>query len=383
MHDDARPAPGPTSRGVPGAVAAPGAAVPGAADTVTVGSGTAGAGEGPGEVPASATPLAAAGRPGAGAPLPRGRRRAWWVSALWRLLGAVVAIWLVATLGFAVLQALPGDPAEAALGGPGSQASAAALQAAREQFGLDLPLPQQYLNYLGNLLRGDFGISYGQKRPVVEVIAPLLWPTLLLALCSLAVAWVLALLTAVIATGRSRVAARLASALELVASVLPGFWLAAVLVIVFSTQLRWFPAVSDNSARGLVLPTLALAIPLAGYLAQGMREGMLSALDAPFVAAARTRGETPWGLRWRHALRHGLVPGINLSGWAFGYLISGAVVVETVFARPGLGRALLTAVTARDVPLVLGVTLVSALGYVLVTLLADALVALVDRRAAA
>lgn len=359
MHDDARPAPGPTLGGEPGASVVPG---PGAA------------------APGSAGP---AGRPGAGAPAVRGHRSPWWLAALWRLLGAVVAIWLVATLGFAVLQALPGDPAEAAVGGPGSQASAAALQAAREQFGLDQPLPQQYVNYLGHLLRGDLGVSYGQKLPVVDVIAPLLWPTLLLALCSLAVAWVLALGTALVATGRSRFAAALASGLELVASVLPGFWLAAVLVMVFSTRLGWFPAISDNSARGLVLPTLALAVPLAGYLAQTMREGMLSALDAPFAAAARTRGETPWGLRWRHALRHGLVPGINLSGWAFGYLISGAVVVETVFARPGLGRALLSAVTARDVPLVLGVTLVSALGYVLVTLLADALVALVDRRAAA
>ena len=189
MHDDARPAPGPTLGGEPGAsvVPGPGAAAPG--------------------------PAGPAGRPGAGAPAVRGHRSPCWLAALWRLLGAVVAIWLVATLGFVVLQALPGDPAEAAVGGPGSQASAAALQAAREQFGLDQPLPQQYLHYLGQLLRGDLGVSYGQKLPVVDVIAPLLWPTLLLALCSLAVAWVLALGTALVATGRSRFAAALASGL--------------------------------------------------------------------------------------------------------------------------------------------------------------------------
>jgi peptide/nickel transport system permease protein len=109
---------------------------------------------------------------------------------------------------------------------------------------------------------------------------------------------------------------------------------------------------------------------------------MLTALVSPYALAARTRGESSWGLRLRHALRHGLVPGINLSGWAFGYLISGAVVVETVFARPGLGRSLLAAVTVRDVPLVLGVTLVAAIGYVIVTIVADVLVRAVDRRSA-
>lgn len=309
------------------------------------------------------------------------RRR--WRRALIRVGGALAALWLVATLAFAVLQALPGDPAEAAVGGPGSQASAEALEAARVEFGLDRPLPAQYVSYLGRLLTGDLGVSYSQKAPVADIIGPLLAPTLTLAFMALVVAWVLALFTAAVATGRSRVAAAVASTVEIVASVLPGFWLAAVLVIVFATGLGWFPAVSDGTWRGVVLPVLALAIPLAGYLAQTMREGMLAALDSPFALAARTRGETPWGLRWRHALRHGLVPGINLSGWAFGYLVSGAVVIETVFARPGLGRALLSAVTVRDVPLVLGVTLVAALGYVLMTMLADALVALVDRRAVA
>lgn len=307
----------------------------------------------------------------------------WPARVLLRLLGAVVALWLVATLGFAVLQALPGDPAQAALGGPGSQASAAALRAAREQFGLDRPLPVQYLSYLGHLVAGDLGTSYSQKIPVTSAIGPLLGPTLRLAVAALVVAWLLALTTALVATGGSRVAGAVASGLEIVGSVLPGFWLAAVLVMVFAAGLHWLPAVSDGSPRGIVLPTLSLAVPLAGYLAQTMREGMLTALSSPFAQAARMRGETGWGLRWRHALRHGLVPGINLSGWAFGYLVSGAVVVETVFARPGLGRALLSAVTARDVPLVLGVTLVSALGYVLVTIAADLLVALVDRRASA
>ncbi|MDN5630346.1 ABC transporter permease [Kocuria sp.] len=310
------------------------------------------------------------------------RRRRPWRPALIRLGGALVALWLVATVAFGVLQLLPGDPAEAALGGPGSQASAAALQAAREQYGLDRPLPVQYLAYLGRVLTGDLGTSYSHRAPVTEVMAPLIGPTLTLAVLALLCAWLLALGTAMVATGTSRLAARVASAVEIVASVLPGFWLASVLIIVFATHLGWFPPVSDATPRGLVLPVLSLAVPLAGYLSQTMREAMLTALDSPFALAARTRGESRWGLRVRHALRHGLVPGINLSGWSFGYLISGAVVIETVFARPGLGRSLVSAVTSRDVPLVLGVTLFAALGYVLVTMAADALTAAVDTRGA-
>lgn len=311
------------------------------------------------------------------------RRRPLWRAALVRLGGALVALWLVATVAFAVLQLLPGDPAEAALGGPGSQASVEALEAAREQYGLDRPLPVQYVAYLGRVLTGDLGTSYSHRAPVTAVMGPLIGPTLTLAVLGLLAAWVLALVTAMIATDMSRAAARVASGVELVASVLPGFWLASVLVIVFSSRLGWFPPVSNGSAAGLVLPVLSLAIPLAGYLSQTMREGMLEAMASPFALAARTRGESQWGLRVRHALRHGLVPGINLSGWSFGYLVSGAVVIETVFARPGLGRSLVAAVTSRDVPLVLGVTLFAALGYVVVTMLADALSTAVDRRGAA
>jgi peptide/nickel transport system permease protein len=132
-----------------------------------------------------------------------------------------------------------------------------------------------------------------------------------------------------------------------------------------------------------VLPVLTLALPLAGFLGQVMRESVLDALDAPFVLSARARGEGESGVRWRHVLRHGALPGIALSGWAFGWLISGAVVVETIFARPGLGRTLLNAVQLRDVPLVIGVVLVVAVGYVLMTVLTDVVTRIADPRLAA
>jgi peptide/nickel transport system permease protein len=129
-----------------------------------------------------------------------------------------------------------------------------------------------------------------------------------------------------------------------------------------------------------VLPVLTLAIPLAGFLGQIMHEALLDALDSPFALAARARGESEAGVRLRHALRHAAAPGIALSGWAFGFLISGAVVVEQIFARPGLGRTALSAVTSRDVPVIVGVVLVVAVVYIVLTAVTDLLARLVDPR---
>ncbi|WP_348648536.1 ABC transporter permease [Cryobacterium breve] len=163
----------------------------------------------------------------------------------------------------------------------------------------------------------------------------------------------------------------LGSGLEIGAAALPHFWLASALIVVFSGWLGLLPPVSTPGPAGLVLPVLTLALPLAGFLGQVMRESMLTALEAPFVISARARGESEAGIRRVHVLRHASLPGISLSGWAFGSLISGAVVVETIFARPGLGRTLLNAVTVQDVPVVIGVVLFVATAYILMTLLTD------------
>lgn len=296
------------------------------------------------------------------------------------LAGAVFVLWAAATLTFFGLRLIPGDPAQAILGGPGSQASAEALAAVRAEYALDQPVFVQYLLYLGRLVQGDLGSSFSLRMPVAEVIGAQIGGTLLLAVLALAVAWVIALGLALWSTRGGRAAAAVGSGLEIVAAAVPHFWLAMVLVLVFSTTLRWLPAVSTPGPVGLVLPVLTLAIPLAGFLGQVMRESVLDALAAPFVLSARARGESEAGVRWRHVLRHGALPGIALSGWAFGWLISGAVVVETIFARPGLGRTLLGAVQLRDVPLVVGVVLVVALGYVLVTVLTDAVSRVADPR---
>lgn len=298
------------------------------------------------------------------------------------LAGAIGVLWAVATLTFFAVRLIPGDPALALLGGPGSQASPEALALVRAENGLDQPLFVQYLMQLGKLATGDLGRSYALNQDVAQVILPQLVGTLTLAILSLAVAWLFSLTLTIWSTRGGRIAASIGSGLDVVAAALPHFWLATSLIIVFSLWLGVLPPISTGTPAGLVLPVLALAIPLAGFLSQIMRPALLTALESPFVLSARARGESEGGVRRLHAIRHAAVPAISLTGWAFGSLISGAVVVETIFARPGLGRTLLNAVTARDVPVVIGVVMVVAVVYILVTLATDVVTRLVDPRQA-
>lgn len=316
-----------------------------------------------------------------GSPTEPGRRRRGTARHVTVLLGgAVFVMWAVATLTFFAIRLIPGDPAQAILGGPGSQASQEALDLVREEYGLDQPLVVQYVAMLGRLLTGDLGTSYALKMPVADVLAAQLGGTLLLAVLALATAWVLALALSLWSTGRGRVAAAVGEGIELTAAALPHFWLAAVLIAIFSTGLGWLPPVSTGTPAGFVLPVATLAIPLAGFLAQVMRESLLDALQQPFVVSARARGESTAGVRLRHTIRHAALPGISLSGWALGWLLSGAVVVETIFAMPGLGRTLLQAVTLRDIPVVIGVVLLVALVYVVMTVLTDLAARIADPR---
>lgn len=286
----------------------------------------------------------------------------------------------VATLAFVALQFIPGDPAEAALGGPGSQASQAALDAARAEFGLDRPIVVQYGDFLVRLLQGDLGVSYAQRVPVMQVLLAAAGPTLALTAAALGIAWLIALLSVLLASGHSRLARGITAALDLVAAAMPNFWLASLLVLVFAGTLAWLPAVSTGGIDGLILPALSLAIPIAGFLAQVCRTGVDDARDAPFIESARARGETELGVRLRHILRHGVVPGLNLTAWALGSLLGGTAVIEVIFARPGLGRTLVTAVTLRDIPVVLGVVLFAALAYVVTALITDLIISRVDPR---
>lgn len=323
-------------------------------------------------MPAS-TPPSPAGLPLRGAPLP-GRRRSSAGTAgrfALRLTAAAVVLWAVVTITFFAVRAVPGDPVQAILGGPGSNASAAAVAQARADYGLDLPLGQQYVNTLAKLLRGDLGTSYRLHEQVSTVIGELLPNTLVLAVTALVLAWLIALALGWWSMRGSAAGRAIAGFLGVAAASLPHFWLGALLITLLATGLGLPVAVSAPGIAGLILPAIVLAIPLAGYLAQVMRDGIVDALEQPFITAARARGESEWRVFRTRVLRRAALPAVSLSGWAFGSLVSGAVVVERLFSRPGLGRSLVDAVTARDVPMVTGVLIVVAVAFVLVTLVTD------------
>ncbi|MFP3515120.1 ABC transporter permease [Pseudomonas sp. SIMBA_077] len=300
--------------------------------------------------------------------------------AAWRLTGAVLVLWAVATLTFFALRLMPGDPVLAILGGPSGNPTAETIAQATREYGLDKPLAVQYALYLGRLVQGDLGVSYSQHLPVTRVLAEQSWATLQLTVSALVLAWLLVLLLTVLTAGRQRWVASVASFAETLSAAVPHFWLGLVLLAVFAFGLRWFPPAGSDGWRTLVLPSVALAVPLAGFIAQVTRESLELTLEQPFVLTARTRGLSETAVRFKHALRHAVLPGISLSGWAIGALISGAVVVEVIFSRKGLGRQLYQAVQAQDLPLTIGISLAVAAVYVLANILVDLLHLWIDPR---
>ncbi len=310
----------------------------------------------------------------------RERLRALGRRAAIRLGGGLLVLWAVATLTFFALRLMPGDPVLAILGGTTGNPTPEAIEATRREYGLDKPLPVQYALYLGRLVQGDLGQSYSQHQPVTRVLAEQAGATLELTFAALVLAWLLVLLLTVVTAGRGRLIGGLASLAETLSAALPHFWLGVVLLAVFAFGLRWFPPAGSDSFASLVLPAFSLAIPLAGFIAQVTRESLELTLDQPFILSARSRGLSDLAVRFRHALRHALLPGVSLSGWAIGALISGAVVCEVIFSRKGVGRQLYQAVQLQDLPLVIGITLVVAAAYVLANVLVDLLYQWIDPR---
>ncbi|MEV7283482.1 ABC transporter permease [Streptomyces sp. NPDC093252] len=300
-------------------------------------------------------------------------------AAVTRLGSAVAVLAGAATLAFLALRLIPGDPVSVLLG-PSTAGTPEVRAEIRREYGFDLPVAEQYVRYLGRLVTGDLGESYQLQRPVWELIRDQLVPTLQLASAALLLAAVLAVLSAVATAGRRPGLRAVASVAELVAASTPAYWVGIVLLTVFSFRLPVFPVAGADGFAALVLPAVTLALPLTGVMAQVLREGLEAALGQPFVVTARSRGAGQWAVRLRHALRHAAVPLLTLTGWLTGSLIGGAVLVETVFGRPGIGSLVLQAVTAKDMPVVIGVVLLSALVFVVISTVVDLLYPVVDPR---
>ncbi len=297
-----------------------------------------------------------------------------------RCLGSGGVLLASATVTFLAMHMMPGDIVTAILGGSTTAPTPQTIAAAVREYGLDRPLPVQYGLYLDRLLHGNLGTSFSQHLPVITVLRAGVLPTLELAASALALAWALALVSVLGTVRRRPWLSALGSGLETVGAAMPQFWLGLLLLSLFAFTVHLLPPAGSDGLRALVLPTVALAVPLGGFLAQVTREAFEIALDQPFILSARARGSSDWSVRTRHALRHALLPGISLSNWAVGALIGNAVVIETIFSRKGLGRQLVLGVSSQDMPLTVGIVMVVSVVYIASGFVTDALYVLVDPR---
>jgi peptide/nickel transport system permease protein len=300
-----------------------------------------------------------------------------------KVAGAVLVLIAAASVTFFAQLLVPGSRATVILNeqnGRAQQWTPAQLAPVNKEFGFSKPIIVQYLDYVGGLFRGNLGTSFTQYKPVTQVIGAELAPSLVLTVAALITAWVLTLVVTLLTVRRGRFITALGSGWEALTASLPAYWLGVVLLVVFAVEIRIFPVIGGTSPMGTVLPVLTLAIPLAGFLGQVTRDEFEKVLDQPFITTARTRGMSDTAVRLKHALRHSILPAITLSGWALGALVSGAVIVENVFGRPGIGQVLVNAVNTRDVPTVSGIVLVIAAVYVVANLLVDIAYAIVDPR---
>ena len=279
---------------------------------------------------------------------------------------------------FLMVHLVPGDPVLVMLF---ELASPADHQALREQLGLDKPLHVQYWRYFSSAVRGDLGRSVRSNRPVLGEIAWRIPNTIKLAAVALLLAVVFGGVTGIIsAVRRHTIFDHTAMVSVLLGLSMPSFWLGFMLIIIFAVRLEWLPVAGYEGWRYLILPGVTLAAAPSAVLARLTRSSMLEVLHQDYVRTARAKGLRETVVIARHALKNSLIPVITVLGLQVGYLLGGAVITESVFAYPGIGRLVVDAILARDFPVVQGTVLVIALGFVIVNLVVDLMYALVDPR---
>ncbi|MFQ8430797.1 ABC transporter permease [Amaricoccus sp. W119] len=305
-----------------------------------------------------------------------------------RLLAAIPVLLGLSVIVFLIMALIPGDPATAILGAYATPENVATLN---RQLGLDQPLPNQYLIWLGNILQGDFGRSYALNRPVLDEVLERFQATLILAGTALVLASLLGLLAGVVSAVRQYGwTDRLVTFAVLIGISTPSFFLGLLLILFFAVGLRWFPASGMYAVYGggdlkdlawhLVLPAITLAVVATGVIARLTRTAMLEVLRQDYIRTARAKGLTERRVIWRHAFKAALVSVIPVIGIQAGFVLGGAVYVETVFQWPGIGSMLVSAISTRDILLAQGGVLVVAAAYVLFNLAADIAQTLLDPR---
>lgn len=294
-----------------------------------------------------------------------------------RVLYSLVIIFGASVAAFSLIRIVPGDPARImAPNAPEEQ-----IAQIRHELGYDRPLPVQFVSFVGDAVRGDFGRSAFLKEDVSAVIAHGLPYTLLLAVSALIIALTIGVsLGTLAAMFQNRLIDRIALGIAVLGQSMPGFWFALVLILIFSVHLRLLPALGYKGPQYLILPAIALAISLLATLLRSTRLVMIDVLGQDFIKAARARGISPGVLIARHAFPNILVPILTIVGVQLGYLLGGAVVIESIFNFPGIGLTTLNAVLRRDYPVVQAVTILMAAGFVLINTIIDISYGFLDPR---
>jgi peptide/nickel transport system permease protein len=284
----------------------------------------------------------------------------------------------ITLLTFAMTHLVPGDPVAIMLG---TQASGEDVERVRHQLGLDRPLYVQYVDFLWNAVRGDLGTSIRSRQPVLSEIWRYLPSTLQLTTAAVLIAVVVGVSAGILAaTSRHKVVDSLTMGLVLIGISTPTFFSSLILILIFALKLEWLPVATGSGIRPLILPAVALAAPAAAVLARISRSALLEELRKDYVRTAYSKGLRERTVITGHVLKNALIPVVTIIGLQFGGLMAGAVIVESVFARPGLGRFAVTSINARDLPQIQGIVLIAALIYVGVNLLVDILYGFIDPR---
>ncbi|ROM82889.1 peptide ABC transporter [Pseudomonas brassicacearum] len=303
-----------------------------------------------------------------------------------RLLSAIPTLILVSLFVFTLQKLLPGDPV---LAMAGEERDPAVMEYLRDKYRLNDPIPVQYLNWVGNVLAGDFGTSLRTEQPVTTLLASKLPVTVELAVLALLIALLIGIPTGIIsAVRKGTVVDYGANVIALSGISIPHFWLGILLIMVFAVKLQWLPASGfvpmgedfGQNLKTLILPAFVLGAGLSGILMRHTRSAMLEVLRTDYVRTARAKGLRPRTVVLKHALRNALMPIVTLTTLLFGELLGGAVLTEQVFSIPGFGKMIVDAVFNRDYAVVQGVVLCIAIGFLLLNLLADVLYRMINPR---
>lgn len=295
-----------------------------------------------------------------------------------RVLLAIGVVFAISAITFFVLNIVPGDPVRIMVG---EMADDATVERIREQMGLNDPVEVQYARWLANMLQGDFGTSYTQSKPVVTLMGQAFLTTARLAGLAYVFALVLGLVIGVVAAvNHGKWIDRALMALSILGISAPVFWVAVIFQIVFALTLKWFPLSGVKTWQAFVLPVIALGVRYAASIARVTRTSMLDVLSQDFMRTAEAKGVRKWTVIIAHGLRNALIPIITIAGTQLGEILTGSILIESIFMMPGMGKLLLDAINSRDLPLIQGGVMYIAIICVAVYLIVDILYAVVDPR---